>query len=465
MGEICTIYCGGIILVLIGVTGFLPLTVKQAIISGFSLFGAYIIPQFFMAGLSPSIQQTLFNNSFFFISFILVTSVLSRENSKTRLRQFLLRNKIESLGSELTLRTKNLKATVKNRMKEIEESKIRYQFLYDNISDFVVLIDKNGTLLLANTRFKLAFRDVLEKNAKASFFDTVHTDDREVILDDIIKTLHNQCSVTNIEFRLKTDRQNSIDVECNTKRIGSDEDLIGYQLIMRDISVKKNMQHKLKQSQHQVAQARMATILGLAQLAEYRDQETGNHLEQIREYSRILAIELSIWPEYQERVTATYINCIYFASILHDIGKVGIPDSILLKQGKLDEEEFTIMKQHTQVGADVLEAVITKKTEKSFLNMGKDIAYSHHEKWDGSGYPLGLKKEEIPLSACIVALADMYDALTSKRCYKSAFSHEKAKGIIIEGKGKHFSPDIVTAFLNREQDFIQMRKDLLVQVQ
>ncbi len=464
MGEICTIYYGGIILVIIGAAGLLPLTMKQAIISGLILLGAYILPQLSMDCLTPSMKQTLFNNSFFFLSFILVTSVLCRENSKTRLRQFLLRNKIESLGSKLSSRTKNLQSTIESRMKEIEESKLRYQFLYDNISDFVILIDRKGTLLLANNRFKHAFKDVLKKKGKASFFDTVHTADRDVVLDDIIKALRNQCAVTNIEFRLKVDEENSIDVECNTKRIGSDADLIGYQLIMRDITVRKNMQHELKKSQHQVAQARMATILGLAQLAEYRDQETGNHLEQIREYSRILALELSTWPEYESRITSTYIESIYYASILHDIGKVGIPDAILLKEGKLTEEEFSIMKQHSMVGGDVLEAVITKKTEKSFLTMGKKIAYSHHEKWDGSGYPLGLQREEIPLSACIVALADVYDALTSKRCYKAAFSHEKAKEIIIQGKGKHFSPDIVTAFLNREQDFIQSRKHILVQV-
>jgi len=161
--------------------------------------------------------------------------------------------------------------------------------------------------------------------------------------------------------------------------------------------------------------------------------------------------------KYKNYITKEYIDDIYLSSILHDIGKVGIPDSILLKPGKLTPKEFEVIKGHVLLGGDALNTVDSRIGSRSFLTIGKEIAYYHHEKWDGTGYPRGLKGDDIPLSARLVALADVYDAITTMRSYKDAYSHEEAKKIIIDERGRHFDPDIVDAFLISEDDFNMIR--------
>lgn len=458
------IYYGGIILMMIGATGLLPITSKQAIVSGFFIIGVYILFEVSSNGPISSTQESLSNNVFFFSFFIIASSILCHKHNQIRLRQFTLRNKIEALGKQLATHTQSLQSSIDTQMEKIKKSEIRFHYLYDKISDFVVLIDQNGKYLIENNQFKEIFNTRKGTGEKASFFDTVCPEDRTIIQYDIIDCLHNNHSISGVEFRLKPEKKETIAIECNARRIKKGTDLNHYQLIMRNMTRRKKLQNSLRKSRDQVNQARMAIIMGLAQLAEYRDSNTGGHLEQMREYSRILAEELSTWPKYQGYLTPEYVKDIYFASVLHDIGKVGIPDAILFKPGKLSEEEFEIMKNHSLFGGDVLETVVTENTERSFLALAEEIAYFHHEKWDGSGYPNGLRANAIPLSATIVALADVYDALTSKRCYKSVFSHEKAKQIIIKGKEKHFAPDIVEAFLNRENDFIQTRKTILIQL-
>lgn len=201
-------------------------------------------------------------------------------------------------------------------------------------------------------------------------------------------------------------------------------------------------------------QSRDLTIFSLAKLAESRDPDTGAHLERMREYCRILGDELAQWNWYRSRIDGEFCQLLYFTSPLHDIGKVGIPDRVLLKPGRLDPDEFEIMKGHTLLGASTLEAAWRAHPEAQFLAMAREIALTHHERFDGKGYPHGLAGEDIPLSGRITALADVYDALTSKRVYKDAFSHEKARTIILEGRGTHFDPDVVTAFEHCEEEFM-----------
>jgi putative two-component system response regulator len=203
-------------------------------------------------------------------------------------------------------------------------------------------------------------------------------------------------------------------------------------------------------------ESRDVTIFALAKLAECRDPETGLHLERMREYCRVLADELSTWGEYHEQADGDFVQMIYLTSPLHDIGKVGIPDSVLLKPGRLDENEFEMMKQHTVIGGQTLDTAAGCHPEAGYLRMARDIAWTHHERVDGSGYPNGLEGAEIPLCGRIAALADVYDALTTKRVYKPAYSHDTAKSMILDGKGSHFDPDIVQAFLNREDEFIDV---------
>jgi putative two-component system response regulator len=205
-------------------------------------------------------------------------------------------------------------------------------------------------------------------------------------------------------------------------------------------------------------QSRDLTIFALAKLAESRDTETGAHLERIREYSRLLGAELGRTGPYRDQVDGDYVELLYLTTPLHDIGKVGIPDQVLLKPGKLTPEEFAIMQQHTTIGANTLRAVAQMNPEAQFLAMAHDIALSHHEKFDGGGYPNKTAGVDIPLSGRITAVADVYDALTSKRVYKPAFTHETAIEMIVEGKGKHFDPHIVDAFLELTDDFQLVRQ-------
>jgi putative two-component system response regulator len=205
-------------------------------------------------------------------------------------------------------------------------------------------------------------------------------------------------------------------------------------------------------------ESRDMTIFALAKLAESRDPETGAHLERIREYSLLLAQKLSQREEFCDQVDGDYAQLLYLTSPLHDIGKVGIPDRVLLKPGRLTKDEFEIMKRHTVIGGETLDTVSDAHPGAQFLQLARDIAWTHHERYDGSGYPRGLAGEEIPLCGRIVALADVYDALTTKRVYKSAYTHESARSTILEGDGTQFDPAIVEAFLAQESHFITVRQ-------
>ena len=205
-------------------------------------------------------------------------------------------------------------------------------------------------------------------------------------------------------------------------------------------------------------------IFSLARVAQARDPETGAHLERIREYCRVIARHLSRQMKFHSQVDGNYVQLLYLTSPLHDIGKVGIPDSILLKPGRLTPEEFEVMKQHSVIGGETLHAAAVAYPGAKYLQMARDIAFSHHEKFDGSGYPHGLRGEDIPLCGRIVAIADVYDALTTARVYKPAYSHDVAKSIILEGAGKHFDPEIVDAFIANEDRFIEIREQFDSQV-
>ncbi|MEM7454196.1 MAG: HD domain-containing phosphohydrolase [Planctomycetota bacterium] len=203
----------------------------------------------------------------------------------------------------------------------------------------------------------------------------------------------------------------------------------------------------------EIRRTQSAIIFGLAKLAESRDNDTGDHLERISRYVSILASDLrGKYDEIDER----YVSDLELASSLHDIGKVGIPDSILLKPGRLTTAERDVMEFHTVIGGECLEAIEQRLGENGFMQLAREVAYHHHERWDGTGYPHGLSEEAIPLAARIVAVADVYDALTSKRPYKRAMSHMESRGIIVSGSGQHFDPEVVDAFLRHEDEFLEI---------
>jgi cyclic di-GMP phosphodiesterase len=210
-------------------------------------------------------------------------------------------------------------------------------------------------------------------------------------------------------------------------------------------------------------ETRDMAIFALAKLAESRDPETGRHLERVQRYSQTLAGQLSRSARFARQIDPEFIRLVYLTSVLHDIGKVGIPDSVLLKPGRLSAAEFEVMKTHATLGAQTLDAALTRFPDARFLQIARDIAASHHERWDGTGYPQGLKGESIPLCGRIVSLADVYDALTSKRTYKGAFQHGVARAIIVEGSGTHFDPDVVGAFLEVEARFVEIHEQFGVE--
>ena len=196
------------------------------------------------------------------------------------------------------------------------------------------------------------------------------------------------------------------------------------------------------------------TILTLASLAETRDADTGNHLRRTQHYMRVLCRRLQTHPRFCEFLSDSMVEVLFKCAPLHDIGKVGIPDRILLKAGRYEPEEFEIMKRHPTLGRDAIMNAQNNSDELSgFLEVAKDIVYSHHEKWDGSGYPLGLAGDAIPIAARLMAVADVYDALISPRVYKQGMAHQEACHIILRGSGQHFDPDIVDAFLAEQDEF------------
>jgi len=221
-----------------------------------------------------------------------------------------------------------------------------------------------------------------------------------------------------------------------------------------------NLQELVEEQVQTIADSHVATIFAMSKLAESRDADTGKHLERTQIYCRMLSEQLGSSDKFSATIDAAYTETIFHASPLHDIGKVGIPDAVLCKPGKLSTEEFAIMQSHTVLGSETLSIVARRFPKNAFLNMGVEIARWHHEKWNGSGYPDGKTGEEIPLCARIMAVADVYDALTSKRCYKDAMPHSRASEILRQDSGTHFDPEVVAAFSEVAHDFDRVREEL-----
>lgn len=243
-------------------------------------------------------------------------------------------------------------------------------------------------------------------------------------------------------------------IRSSTRAKAMQDQIIGYQRRLEASNTE--LEERVRQRTAQLERVQRVTVFSLARLAESRDPETGEHLERMCRYVRELAIQLASTPKLEKVIDSRFIEQLYYSSPLHDIGKVGIPDNILLKPGRLNDEEFDIMKTHASIGGDTLKAADLEAGGESFLAMGRDVAYHHHEKWNGSGYPFGLAGEEIPLSARLVALGDAYDAIRSRRPYKEPISHEKARELICKDSGTHFDPAVVEAFVAKEEAFVRI---------
>jgi len=348
----------------------------------------------------------------------------------------------------------NKEANYNNNLKENEK------FFASHIGEGFFIQNSSGKITFVNNILKkMLINYNINFNYLKSFF---------------LNNYHNSTFKKDRTFTLNFETQNPIEgkhfFEINYSPIKNGDKVISYCAIIRDVSLQKRLEDALHISNSELERMNKilktiqnATILGFSKLAEYKDKETAGHLDRIQNYVRALTKEIylkGIFIDYKTKknyITEEYIDELSFSSLLHDIGKMGVPDNILQKPSRLTTDEFVSMQLHTKIGGDTLKWLNDMVSEKTFLALAKEVAYYHHEKWNGKGYPFGLKEEHIPLSARIVGLCDVYDALTTKRSYKEPYSHEKACEIIYNNAGHQFDPAIISVFSSVEEEFKHIR--------
>ena len=329
-------------------------------------------------------------------------------------------------------------------------------------------LDLMGDLLMDDYRVKVANsgKKALEIIQSASPPDLVLLDIMMPEMDgyEVCTILKSSEETKNIPVIFLTAKTNTID-EQKGFEIGAVDYItkpISPAIVMARVKTHLDLYYKnvyleklVTQRTHEIAAIQDVTIHAMASLAETRDNETGNHIRRTQNYVKLLAQHLQFHPNYTHFLNMDgVIETLFKSAPLHDIGKVGIPDAILLKPGRFKPSEFEIMKSHPELGQNtILQAESELGIDVPFLQYAKEIAYGHHEKWDGSGYPQGLSGEDIPISARLMAVADVYDALISRRVYKEGMPHEQAVQIILDGKGTHFDPHIIEAFVVLHETF------------
>jgi len=451
MGGVSSPYFAGFIVAIVLYTSMVPLTMFQTLVSGFIGVGFYLVAIFFWCPLLPGQGGIMVNNVFFMSSFVLLVAVQSWYETRARRESFLLRMQEEETADQLNIQAELLEQEVARRSEEHQRTESRFRLLFEHIVDDVILVSETGRILYANPPFYEHL--ALDERGEINLTDLVGVEERLRLRGDLLNPVARGEVVNGYQTRLHRTDGESFDVEINGNKLERQGKVLGLQLIIRDISMRKEMEQELRQSLLVRKQTENAAIMALARLSEHRDITPYRHLARIRAYSRLLAEELASRPEYQDQLSGNAISDLSMGSVLHDIGKVGIPDAVLFKRGSLANEELDLIRQHTVFGGDVIKSMETPDETSGFLESAKNIAYFHHEKWDGSGYPFGLVGEEIPLAARIVALADAYEAMTSTRRYDRQLSHQQAMHAIIQEAGQHFDPSVVDAFLAREQEF------------
>ena len=318
-----------------------------------------------------------------------------------------------------------------NRYRRLNEERAKFEQLVKFSPDGILILNSEGDILMANPAFKRmasAASEEVQNQRIENFLDP--TDVVQVHLK-LAEMFSGRLETLRLESTLRHSKGTGIPVEVHTS-LTQWEDGQAAQLIMHDITNRKQSEKKLHQAHEELKAAYNATIEGWAQTLELRDIETAGHSRRVTDYAMKLAQQMGF--------TGEALNDFYRGATLHDIGKIGIPDSILLKPDRLTETEMNLMRQHTQYAFKVLSNV-------GFSGPVVDIPHYHHEKWDGSGYPEGLKGEEIPLAARVFAIVDVWDALSSDRPYRPAWTNEKVLDYLWEESGKHFDPEVVKTFL------------------
>lgn len=349
---------------------------------------------------------------------------------------------------------------LRNIESRLKISERNFTILFDTILSSIILLDLAGTILNVNSAAEKIYGYSWEEFVGSGYDTLLRAGEQQADFYTLLEKVERDGGsyIQNQVPRIRKDGSRLYTYASITGVRDVSGEVIAYSLAEKDLTERVHLEQKLRDSFQEIKETQSAAIIGFAKLTEYRDKDTGVHLERIREFTRILAIALRNYPQYRHYITDDYLEDLTLSSILHDVGKVGIEDRILLKPGSLSKKEFSRIMRHSNLGGEALEVVDRKLKKKSFLTMGKEIARYHHEWWNGTGYPEGLRGDEIPLSARIVAVADVYDALTSRRPYKEAYSHAEAVEEIIRGSGSHFDPEIVEVFQKNAHIFDRIKR-------
>lgn len=457
MGGVSSPHFVGLIVTFTLYVTLAPLTLRQTLICGLLLVVGYLLTIMLSHSLDDRLL-TLYSNLFFIICFIFIVSTQSWADTQARKKEFTLRAEEAALADELSGQAVVLENEVEKRSGEKKELEARYRLLFNQIADDVVVISPAGKILQSND----AFDSRCARAASAvgmSFFDVTLESERsgvQQLFADIIES-GRPVSAGRLSLVERDGTVTEVEVNSNIlKRKGKAEGII---LILRDLTVRKKMEKRLLETLEIKKQTETSAILVLAKLSEFKDLTPAFHLERIRDYCRLLSIELAGYGELTDVMTPTYIEDIYHASILHDIGKVAIPDEYMAGDAPLEEYEKDVFRRHTLIGGDLIKEMEEESEGSGFLSMAKHIAYFHHERWDGKGYPYGLAEREIPLAARIMALADAYDDMTTAVAgEEEPESHLDAVSTIEANNGTWFDPMVVRAFLARQEEFEDVQR-------
>lgn len=453
-GVFSPYYVGLIVAIALYVT-LAPLTVVQTLMSGGILIVSYVVSITFSHPHVPPFVITLFSNLFFMVCFILILATQSWADTAARMEEYDLRKEEDITTEELELQAEKLETEVARRSSEQDALEERYRQLFNQLADDVVLIDTSANIIQSNTSFDIHYSS--PEKAVISFWDIILEPDRphlEKLFMDLVAT---GSSLSDGKMTLVRGDGTRVDAEVNGSVVSRRDLSKKILLIMRDLTTRKEIELRLIKSLEMKKKTETSAILALAKLSEFRDVTPHHHLERIREYSKALAEELSKTSVFKNVVTPRYIEDIYHASILHDIGKVAIPDEYMACDAPEVEYEKDLMRRHTLIGGEVIREMEEESQGSGFLSMAKHIAYFHHERWDGEGYPYGLVKREIPLAARIVAVADIYEEMTALIAEDGMDGHHNAVDYIASKSGTHFDPRIVENFLSIHTDFDHIR--------
>ena len=454
-GVLCPYYVALIVAIALYAT-LAPLTVGETLTAGVILLIGYMLSISSSESILPLYTVQLFSNLFFMVCFILIIATQSWAETVARKSEYLLRKEEDCATSELSQQVELLEEEVKKRSIEQGSLDKRYRQFFNQIADHVVVIKPDGTIVQSNNRFNDRFFSGKSASGRSLLnrVEDADTPGLQGLVSDMIST---GTSLSDVTITLVDGDGSALLMEVNGNVVFRGDLPHGLLLIMRDISTRKEMEQQLYTSLEMKKKTEISAILVLAKLSEFKDVTPLQHLERIREYCKALSEDLAQTEHLKKVLNTRYIEDIYHSSILHDIGKVAIPDEYMAGDAPMVEYEKDLIRRHTLIGGDVIREMEEESKGSGFLTMAKHIAYFHHERWDGTGYPYGLSKREIPLAARIMAVADTYEEMTSMDNGELDTIHKTVVAYIKQNSGAQFDPQIVDSLLNIESEFDKIR--------